>query len=180
MHLKLVNKCIFVFLTLFGSVNVYAEEDKISIFNILTGQIVALQHTESIGVELKAYSGYYNGVLGTSSSVFGVYYKISNQTPVIKFILDNTGGCLSSGADGYDDRIKTEVCRENNKAQDWDLIYSSSGAIQLKNISKNQCLQVSELKSSSSSLRLRNCQKNNIDMRQLWIIGAPRTMSNVG
>lgn len=160
--------CLLVLFAMVGG-NAFAEEGEkeISIENVSDGTYVTV-YDKSKGGYLYGYSAWaYHD--DPNRQNFNIKYYRNNNRDVIRFEYIPHGSCIRS----YGDDIVDYDC-DDFVGNDWEMLYTSTGAVQLKNMMNNKCLTNYAPGGSYANIGLRTCAGGPIPREQLWVVTAPR------
>ncbi|WP_159567574.1 hypothetical protein [Budvicia diplopodorum] len=151
-----------------------AENEIASIYNIQTGQNITVINGSEGGVF--TYSAYdYRAAENSSAQNFTLsYIGLDNGTAALIFKNKSSMQCLASGVleEVYGDVVVQRDC--GGSETHWNMVYTSTGAVQLKNLRTQKCMYISSLSQSWSRLGLKACSSQGQSALKdtLWVVTA--------
>lgn len=145
-----------------------SKEREVSIENVLDGTYITV-YSNSKNNYLYGYSAYsYSN--DQQRQNFYVSYTRNNKKDIIRFKYAPHNTCIRL----FNDYIVDNDCDEYEH-NDWEMLYTSTGAVQLKNVKAGKCLNNYSSGAKYSNYNLETCAiGNNIPRKQLWVVTAPR------
>jgi hypothetical protein len=175
---KIIVFIVTAFMLLAGKISLAQADTYVSLENVFTGYLVT-EYYDSEGAKQYAYPAfaYSSSEAMQRRQNYTLDYTAWQNAPAVEFRNTQTGRCLTYSSMTS---VVSGRCGLENGTH-WEMIYTSTGAIQLKNFANGLCLVSTDRGSTYANLAFTSCAKNGASAYAdaLWIVTAPRLTASV-